>query len=250
MSFMARPHRSCFAIIVIVLAVLVFGGLGQHETARAEIVKDVQFFSPVSLELPLYKKLHALFDYQGVIGNDVSDLRRMVWSSGVQYELSKNQAVQAGFNHIRQYPGQTRELNNGLYQAFIDHRKVKQTYVANIVLTEQEFLDGEGTSFKSTYRLSLGRQIRHTRWRALMSNDMVFNLNNVSGGPQQGLEQNRTFVGLGRCFTLRFCTRTGYQLQFINGRAGEADRLNHRIFMGLVMNATGPAHVERTREFP
>jgi|GEM_PF-6605040 len=69
---------------------------------------------------------------------------------------------------------------------------------------------------RGAYRFQIGKQIFDTPYRLLASNEVVFNFNDVSEKARAGLDQNRTFVGVGRCFSLRFCTRAGYQLQFIN----------------------------------
>ena len=236
-----RPRQSLLGVTLLILL------LSSDTGKAAGPENDLQLFTPVSLELPVYKKLHATMDYQSAIGDNVSGLSRMVLSPGLLYELSPSQSMQAGYSHIRQYTDEGREISNALFQTLQDNRQIKGFYVGNTGTVEEEFLEGGDTSVKAAYRISLGRQIKHTRWRALINNEIVFNLNNVPGGPQQGVDQNRTFIGVGRCFTLRACTRTGYQLQYIHNDNGP-DRFNHRIYLGIIINTTGPAHIDRFRE--
>lgn len=237
--------------VVFLLAVIVaLSGL-----ARAETGNDLQLLAPISLELPTYKKLHTVLDIQSVIGDNIRQMRRLVISPSLQLAVSDYVAIQAGYSNVRRFSNNTSDIAHSFYQSvFVHHRlkaplaKRKPLYVGHVVTTEQEVLPGRvGVVHRGAYRFQVGKQIFNTPWRLLASNEMVVNLNTVNHESETGIDQNRTFVGIGRCFTLRFCTRTGYQAQWIN-RPNATNQINHRIFLGAIINTTGPAHLQRWRE--
>lgn len=222
--------------------------------AYTESSSDFQLLTPVSLELPTYKKLHTVLDLQSVVGNNIRDINRILISPSLQYELNKHVDIQAGYSNTNRFPNNRLETSHSLFQSvFIHHRlgihpQWKKLYVGHVLTSEEEFLsDSDKTLVTAAYRLQLGKQLGSSRWRLLASNELIMNVNSPTAMDRAGFNQNRLFVGLGRCLNLHLCGRLGYQMQWLN-MTHHPDQINHRLFIGAIINTTGPAHLDRFRE--
>lgn len=71
-----------------------------------------------------------------------------------------------------------------------------------------------------------------------LSYEVFVNLNDVPDGPRQGFDQQRAFVGLIFRLTEVVDVEIGYQAQHVNQR-GEADELNHEVWLSLQLGFGG-----------
>jgi hypothetical protein len=65
------------------------------------------------------------------------------------------------------------------------------------------------------------------------SDELFVNVNQLTGAPRAGVDQNRLFVGVGRHIGEKVRVEGGYQMQLINRRNPTPDRLNHVILVSL-----------------
>ena len=66
------------------------------------------------------------------------------------------------------------------------------------------------------------------QWSFVLWDEVFFALNDTDWGANAGLDQNRTFIGLGykRCPHAAVRTEIGYLNQFVNSQGG-VDQMNH-----------------------
>ncbi len=70
---------------------------------------------------------------------------------------------------------------------------------------------------------------------SLAVNEEVFiNANDADEGPQAGFNQNRFFLGLNYKIDDSLSVDCGYQNQFVDGRKGADDTVNHVAFLGFI----------------
>lgn len=125
------------------------------------------------------------------------------------------------------------------FQELLINQHIQRGALQHRVRFEQRFHDGVDDT---VYRLRYF--VRHTRplssWHAnlslAMNEEIFFNLNNVNGGPQSGFEQNRVFVGANYKINQNLSYDVGDQNQYINGRHGRDDVINHILFFGVLTN--------------
>ena len=70
---------------------------------------------------------------------------------------------------------------------------------------------------------------------SLAINEEVFiNANDADGGPQAGFNQNRLFLGMNYKLADNLSMDVGYQNQYVEGRNGSNDTVNHIMFLGFI----------------
>jgi len=114
---------------------------------------DLNLLTPISIEIPLYKKLHGILEGQFVAKDSLTQAGRAAVSPSLQYELTEHVAVQAGYSNIHTFPPGEHEQTHGLFQSvFVHHRaKIlpgikKDLYIGHAFTAEQEIFPGNGTS--------------------------------------------------------------------------------------------------------
>ncbi len=71
------------------------------------------------------------------------------------------------------------------------------------------------------------------KWLLVISNELFLNLNSHFKGPQARIDQNKFFTGINKKISDNINLEGGYQLQYINQKGPQADKLNHIVLFNL-----------------
>lgn len=82
---------------------------------------------------------------------------------------------------------------------------------------EERFIENvDGTALRLRLRARAEMPLGWQSWYVAVSEEVFFNLNSLSGGPQSGFNQNRVFGGLGTSLSESVGLEFGYQMQYIS----------------------------------
>ena len=100
--------------------------------------------------------------------------------------------------------------------------------------TEERFLDkAEGLSIRMRHMVRGAYQLGDSPYSLVASDELFVTLNKVTGGPAQGLDQNRFFIGANRSFGVPVL-EAGYLATYVWRAVGP--RLNHTVVVWLAFN--------------
>lgn len=96
---------------------------------------------------------------------------------------------------------------------------------------EQRFFADDDVAYRIRQRLRLTYTIPETPFYIIGADELFVYLNNLNDSPrasqvQQGINQNRSYLGFGYKLTPKINIDTGYQLQYVNNY-GRQDVFNH-----------------------
>jgi hypothetical protein len=194
----------------------------------ADTSHDFQNWSLVTLQNAPKHKLRIWAEVQPRTGDNLSQLKEILVRPALGLQLNKHVSVWQGYVWVpRYFPGDVTHEHRLFQQVQVNHA-LKSTQVVHRFRFEQRFLEGvEDTSLRGRYLLRLLHPLTHDkRWQAVFGNELFINVNDVSGGPQAGFDQNRIFLGINRQITPQLAFETGYLNQYIDRPKG-ADVMNH-----------------------
>lgn len=177
------------------------------------------------------------FTLNDTTGGEDNALDTLLMRGALGYQLAPNVGLYQGYAVIPTYDPKRVERRS--FQELLINQSLTTGALLHRGRFEQRFLDGvDDTAYRLRYF------VRHTRplpsWHANLSlaiNEEVFvNVNNVNGGPQSGFDQNRLFIGANYKVNQNLSYDVGYQNQYINGRLGRDDVMNHILFFGVLTN--------------
>lgn len=177
------------------------------------------------------------FTLNDTTGGEDNALDTLLMRGALGYQLAPNVGLYQGYAVIPTYDPKRVERRS--FQELLINQSLTTGALLHRVRFEQRFLDRvDDTAYRLRYF------VRHTRplpsWNANLSlaiNEELFvNVNNVNGGPQTGFDQNRLFIGANYKVNQNLSYDLGYQNQYINGRLGRDDVMNHILFFGVLTN--------------
>jgi hypothetical protein len=215
-------------------------------STQAELVDDSQLWSNITLNTglgvvdPRLKNFRFWLDGQGRFGNNFSDLSQGQIRPGLGYSLSDKTTVWLGYVYtFTSSPFAKRDFDeHRIWQQFLWTQPTKQwgTLTSRTRL-EQRFAEtGNDVAWRVRQMFKISWPIPFNPSFSLVASDEVFvNLSNADWGPNQGLDQNRAFVGAGYNFDKHIKTEIGYMNQFID-RPVSPDRMDHILSVNLLLN--------------
>lgn len=205
--------------------------------AFASVDDDLQLWTPVTLDVPIYKKVRGYCEVAPRIGDGVGKLNQFLLRPGIEYRFTDDFSLFAGYLWQRTYSENSINYENRIWQQALFDKDIKRLSIINRTRLEQRFFNttgGTGNRLRHMVKLNLGlyRQLYLTT-----SNELFLNLNSVNNGPQRGVDQNRFFAGIGLKSYKGSRIEAGYQYQYVNRSDEFDDQGNHAIliqtFIGL-----------------
>lgn len=224
-----------FALLPFTITVLFLWG-GAATPAHA-VDDDLQLWTPVTLDIPIYRKVRGYFEVTPRIGSGVSKLNQLLVRPGLEYRFTDNFSLFAGYLWQTTYGGEDTLHENRVWQQALFDKDIKRLSIINRTRLEQRMFNntgGTGNRLRHMVKLNfaLYRQLYFTT-----SNELFINLNSVNNGPQRGIDQNRFFAGFGLKSFKNSRVEAGYQYQYVNRSDEFDDQGNHAIviqtFIGL-----------------
>lgn len=197
---------------------------------------DLQLWTPITLDVPVHRKIRGYFEVGPRIGDGVSRLNQLLIRPGLEFKVNDKFSFFTGYLWQTTYDSQVLHEHRIWEQILLD-KDIKRLSIINRTRLEQRFF---------SHLPDTGNRLRHMVkldydfWKRLYlctSNELFINLNSVRNGPQRGIDQNRFFVGIGVRALKQGRIEAGYQYQYVNRSDPFDDQANHAIiiqtFVGL-----------------
>jgi hypothetical protein len=197
---------------------------------------DLQQWTLLATQGPLSDKLVAYAEIQPRITDDASRLGQLLIRPAIGYRVNKNLTAFLGYAYVRTEPlGGRATDEHRLFQqlSFAIYRAAGGFEITARTRLEQRSVVGAddlGWRFRQVIRAE-GPVAHGSKLRAIAWTEPFVNLDTTDWGQRSGIDQWRTFIGLGLPITDRLRAEPGYLNQTVFLRGG--DRVNHVLSLTL-----------------
>lgn len=167
--------------------------------------------------------------------NDNNDFAQLIVRPLLGYKLTKQLQLWAGYTWQGEYSDQVdfdNATNDIMEQLqWIDNWTPALNFQSRFRLEQRLFADEGDVGHRMRHRLRFMYTIPDTRAYLIASDELFVYFNSIDQGPrahsvQTGVNQNRSYVGLGYKLTSYLNVDSGYQLQYVHNY-GTPDVVNH-----------------------
>jgi hypothetical protein len=210
---------------------------------------DLQLWVPVVLEQPVGKARLGL-EVQPRMVNNVSELAAVRVRPSLTYDINQHLSLTVGYLwspvfSVRPQSGPTRYEQRIWQQAMLTHMVGRRVRVNHQLRLEERFIpQTDPVALRGRYLIRGVVPLGQTRWLAVASNEVLWNINDVPGA-QAGFSQNRLFGGLRRQLTPHVFMEGGYMLQLIDQPTPAPTQANHIVVVRL--QATLPRWLDKPK---
>lgn len=205
--------------------------------AAADVAHDLQLWTPITLDAPIYRKVRGYLEVNPRVGDDVSRMNQLILRPALELRFNEDFSLFGGYAWVTTYNDNQVLHEHRVWEQVLTDKDIKRLSIINRTRLEQRFfshLSQTGNRIRHMVKLNYGLT---KRLYLTNSNELFVNFNSVRDGPQRGIDQYRMFAGLGVRVLKRNRVELGYQYQYVN-RSDEFDDLaNHAIvlqtFIGL-----------------
>lgn len=198
---------------------LFFSGSKVHAATN-----DFGIWSPIYLQAPIKEKGIGYFEVNPRFVNKSRDADQLLIRPAFGFKLTDRLSIWQGYAWIHNYRPNFKQEHRIWQQLLYDH-KLSKLGITHRFRLEERFLEtADEVSIRARYNIRGTLPLSET-WALTSYEELFVNLNSADGGPSDGIDQNRFFVGVRKKFTDKFTAETGYQLQHIN--LSKRDKLNH-----------------------
>lgn len=203
---------------------------------RAE--QDVQAWSSLSATVAVRGPVFVLLEAQARATDDLGDGSQFIGRAGVGARIGRDGQVALGYAYVRTDPAGGVLTNEHRPWQQVQWTLLRRPGGAPLAVArtrlEQRMTEGrDGTSWRLRQQVRVAVPIGQAGWQAIASTEGFFNLNATSAGVRDGVEQWRTFVGVGLPLVPRIRLEPGYLNQWVFRPGG--DRVNHALSASLVV---------------
>ena len=187
-----------------------------NERAYAE-PHDFQIWTPVYVTVNFTDKIQGWYEAQPRFGDDASQVNQLLLRTAFGYRFANHWSIWQGYAWT---PDIEPDFNteNRIYQQLLYIQRFPAIKVMSRTRLEQRWIEGvSGTAVR--FRTLLRGQVPFWKggpWAFVVQDEIFFNLNSPTNGPDDGLDQNRLFVGFNRVLNKHLNVDAGYQFQSIN----------------------------------
>ena len=220
---------------LIISLILFFGPINKTAFAASD---DFQIWSPIYLTYSYTDKIQGWYEVQPRFGDNASQVNQLLLRTALGYRVTKHWSLWQGYAWTPSFdPGFVSE--NRIYQQLVYAQSYQYVDVMSRTRLEQRWIQrvpGTAVRFRTLLR---GRfPLDDARlWGLVTQNEVFFNLNSPTNGPNGGFDQNRFFVGLNKKINEHLSVDGGYQLQAINtNEASLFNTLNHILLLQFFFN--------------
>ncbi|MGX2038645.1 DUF2490 domain-containing protein [Methylocaldum sp. MU1018] len=188
---------------------------------------------------PKLKNVRYWLEGQGRFGEETTRLSQSMVRPALGYALNDRASVWLGYAWIfTDRPFTRRRFDeNRIWQQLLWTQPTAFGSFSSRTRFEQRFIEtGSDTGWRFRQLVKLSVPLSFAPDFSLVGWEEVFvNINKTDWGADDGLDQNRVFVGLGYNFDKHIKTEIGYMNQYIR-RAEAADRISHVLSVSLLLN--------------
>ena len=235
-AFHMKGLRGRHVILACGLSIIVFLS-GAKGTADGS-PHDFQLWSPVYLTYNYSDKIQGWYEVQPRFGDNVSQVNQLLLRTALGYRVTKFWSLWQGYAWTPSFVPRFISENR-IYQQLLYLREFPTFKVMSRTRFEQRWIQNvPGTALRFRELLRGRFPLDHERiWGIIVQDEIFFNFNSPTNGPDAGLDQNRFFLGLNKRINQHVHVDGGYQLQTINtDEPGFIDDYNHILLMQVFLN--------------
>lgn len=198
--------------------------------ARADD-EDAQVWTSLTATKAVSAKVEVALELHGRLTDDVSRLGQLLVRPGVTFKLPRGWSLAGGYAFIRtRLAGAVPDSEHRLWEqvgyTFIEHKRSALAVVGRSRLEQRFRVGGDETGWRLRQQLRAQLPLTATgSLRAVVWNETFVQLNDTDWGARSGVDQTRTFVGIGVPIGSGITLEPGYLNQIVF-RPGP-DRTNH-----------------------
>jgi Protein of unknown function (DUF2490) len=192
---------------------------------------DLQSWSLFFAQGYLTSRVRWYGEVQARVGNDVSELDRLLVRPALGYQVAPGVSVWLGYAWTPLFAPSFRDEHRPFQQLLFEH-KFGPLFLINRTRFEQRFIEGaDGPSLRARHMLRGVLRFGESPLGVAAYDEVFFTLNQPGGAPRSGFDQNRAFVGPNVALSKVVQTELGYMNNFINRPAPAEDRMNHNVML-------------------
>ncbi len=174
-------------------------------------------------------------EVQPRVGNDVSELDRLLVRGALGYQLTPAVSLWGGYAWTPLFAPEFKDEHRPFEQLLVENR-FGPLFLINRTRFEQRFIEGaDGPSLRARHMLrGVVRLGEGSPLGVALYDEVFFTLNQPSGAPRRGFDQNRAFVGPNYKLSDVVQVELGYMNNFVNRPAPAEDRMNHNLVFMLL----------------
>jgi len=214
------------ATLVLLASILLVPGASGALAASG----DGQVWMQGIVRVALPQRFRLWLEVQPRLGGD--GLRQLLLRPALGYQVTPSWSVWQGYGFTPSFDPYRRE--NRLYQESLLDLSFGGLRMVNRTRLEERFIEGaEGVSLRARHLLRFTHPVdRDRRWFVAISDEAFATLDDTSGGPQAGFDQNRAYAGIRWQATPRLALEIGYLHQFVN-RPSDDDLSSNNAYLGF-----------------
>ncbi len=183
-----------------------------------------------------YIDLQPRFSIDAESENRDKDITQFIARGAFGYQVLPSLIFYQGYGIIPNY--EPKKIEHRSYQELFSTHKYKTFTFNNRFRLEERFLEKiDNVALRARYFFRLTKKIKTLdKFSLALNEEAFFNLNDADSGPQRGFDQNRLFLGINTKVSKNLSFDIGYQNQYIEGRIGSNNKVNHILFLGIISN--------------
>jgi hypothetical protein len=164
-------------------------------------------------------------EVQPRLGLNYSRLTQLLLRPTIGYNVTKTTSFWVGYGWTPTFAPQFNDENHVFQQVMVE-TKLGNMDVVNRFRFEERRIEGAGdTAVRGRYMLRFMKPIRaKSKWSLVGWDELFWNMNSTMGGPEAGLDQNRSFIGLSYTANKHIRYEFGYMKIFQDAPRSRPDR--------------------------
>lgn len=225
-----------YVILIWIFSLILFTG-DMKGTAYAGS-DDFQIWSPVYLAYSYTDKIQGWYEVQPRFGENASQVNQLLLRTALGYRVTEHWSLWQGYAWTPSFEPRF-VSENRIYQQLVYAKGYPAVDVMSRTRLEQRWIQHvSGTAVRIRTLLRGRFPLNDSRiWGLVTQNEIFFNLNSPTNGPEGGFDQNRFFLGLNKKINAHLSVDGGYQLQAINtDESSLFNTLNHILLIQFFLN--------------
>ncbi len=188
--------------------------------AEFRSTEDMQYWTPTFIHLPRRGRLSALLEINPRVRGDLGRLNHLLIRPWLGWSVSKGVVAHAGYAWVRNDLGAVSQEHRIWQQGTFLKTVMGSTLLGRARLEERWLEGARGLSWRGRIMGRVERPIGNGPWFLVGSDELFLHLPSAPGGPAEGFDQNRLFLGVGRMRSGRPKAEFGYQHWRLNRPSG------------------------------
>lgn len=197
---------------------------------------ELQLWFEAPTQIRLYKWLQGYIEPSPRIGTkNRFELSQMLLRSGLIAQPTKWLQARVTYDKFWNLDNNNATVDEHRIgeQVLLLRERPKLTTFIRERLEERKFGGLNGIGVRLRTQAGLQYRLGRSPWSLLVYDELFVNLNSINGGPQGGIDRNRTFGGVTRKITKHTGIIFGYRYEYINNTDVD-DEGRNQLFLSLI----------------